>query len=274
MKGANGGNRAPGHLPLAGRRILVTRASGQANDLAALLGAAGAESVTIPTIRVEPPDDWEAVDRAVEQIARYDWIVFTSANGVNGLLTRLRARGRAAEALRGPKIAAVGTATARALGEHGLAAELIPATFQAEGLAASLREHGIAGARVLYARAAAVREVLGEQLRANGANLDEVVVYRTAPDREGAARLRKVLSAGGVDAAIFASPSSVHSTVEMLGEGAVELLSGPVIACIGPVTARAAREAGLRVDVVPAEHALPALIQALTIYFSELEGRV
>lgn len=252
--------------------MLVTRAHGPAEELSALLRAEGAEPVTVAAIRLAPPASWAPLDAAIAGLQGYDWLLFTSPNGARAFADRLRHAGRAPEELGRLQVAAVGPGTAATLRELGLRADLVPGVYVAEALAEAFAVRDLANKRVLFVRAEEAREVLPARLRDLGAAVDEVVAYRTLPDAAGARRLRDLLAAGGLDAATFASSSAVRATAAMLDAAAVAHLRGLVIACIGPVTASTARELGLRVDVVPEEHTLPALVRALAAHFTARRG--
>ncbi len=248
-------------LPLFGKRVLVTRATDQASRLSRLLREYGAEPVELPAIRIVPPEDFGALDSAVERLDRYDWVIFTSVNGVDTFFDRMATLGKDARAFGRSRIAAIGTATADRLGEHGLRADFVPERFVAEEVMAGLIERGIAGKHVLLPRAELARDVLPDGLRAAGADIDVVVAYRTLPAEPSPEALRRV-EAGEIDIVTFASSSTVRNLVSLLG-GRTELLERSFIACIGPITARTAADLGLRVDLVAEEYSVPGLVGAL-----------
>src|SRR5215469_4828559 len=176
-------------LPLQGRRILVTRTREQAGTLSERLRSLGALPVEFPTIRIVPPQDWELLDSALRRLseAGYDWLVFTSANGVNICCERLSSLGYRVQDIRGIRVAAIGPATAAALAQHGITADLVPGEYIAESVAASLIDDAhqkggsLRGKRVLLARAAEARKVLVTELQRAGAIVDEVAAYHTLP---------------------------------------------------------------------------------------------
>ena len=170
--------------PLWGRTVVVTRSREQASRLVELLSAAGARCLEVPTIEIGPPDDLTPLDAALENISRYDWIVFTSANGVASFMARLFGQGKDVRALGRAKIAAIGPATAQALRAYGLAADVVPRTFQAEGLLEALTPYITPGTRILLARAQAAREALPQGLARLGAQVDVAPVYQARPPRE------------------------------------------------------------------------------------------
>ncbi len=258
--------RGAADRPLRGKRVLITRAREQADALARLLVEAGAEPVIAPVIQFEPPERWDEVDRAAADVASYDWVVFTSANGVRFFLRRLEALGKDPRALAAAHLAAIGPATASALSDAGLRAELVPTEYVAEAVAEALAARGIAGRRILVARAAEARETLVARLGRAGAVVDEVPVYRTVGSAEASERLRQLLVSGGVDAVTLTSSSTARYLIEALG-GSAEPLATVAVACIGPITAATARDLGLRVDVVAAEYTAPGLVRALIEHY-------
>ena len=258
------GNRSLAGLPsLSGKRIVVTRPQAQAAVLAEKLAALGAVPVLFPTIAIVPLDDLGPLEAALGRLGAqaYQWLIFTSANAVSIVCDRL-AGGLPA----GVRLAAVGPATARVLAARGLDGAVIPEEYVAEALAASLGD--LSGQRVLLPQAEQAREALAAALRQRGAVVDEIVIYRTvpaAPDAAALAELRR-----GADAVTFTSGSAARSFVRLLPGWPAEPGPRPLVACLGPVTADVARQAGLPVDVVAAEHTLDGLIAALAEYWGAL----
>jgi uroporphyrinogen-III synthase len=248
--------------PLAGKRILVTRPRAQAADLCARLAALGAEPIVFPTIDIAPLEDTSLLDRAIDQLGRYHWIIFTSVNGVAAFWDRLTAAGKDVRALNGIHVAAIGPATAKALTDRGLQSRFIPDEYVAEAIVEGIG--GVSGRRILLPRADIAREMLALALAQHGAVVDEIAAYRTlpaAPDPIGLSELRR-----GVDAITFTSSSTVRNFIALVGQG--DISPDTVIACIGPITANTARELGLRVDVVATEYTMAGLVQALADYFT------
>lgn len=259
--------------PLFGKRVLMTRAKEQAGELASLLASYGAEPVEAPTIQIEPPADWTPVDRAIRALGSYRWVMFTSVNGVMQFMTRLRAIGFDARSLAGLTICCIGSRTAEELERFGLRADLVPNEYQAEGLLASLDGRSVNGTRVLIPRAEVAREVLPDELRARGAQVDVVTVYRTTVPTGDAAGWRQQLADRQVQAVTFTSSSTVRNFVDLVGgvEAAKRLLQPVAVACIGPVTAKTAQEYGLTVSILPRENTVPALAAAIADYYESRE---
>lgn len=247
--------------PLYGKRVLVTRAAGQASSLTALLRERGAEPVEMPVIQIVPPVDTAALDAAAGRVPTYDWVVFTSANGVDAFFARLDALGKDARVFEDCRLAAIGSATADRLRQRGLHADFVPERFVAEEVLAGLVERGVAGARVLLPRAERARDLLPDGLRAAGAEVDVVVAYRTVLPAPPPAALCRI-EAGEIDVITLTSSSTARNLVAMV-EGRTDLINRALIACIGPITADTARELGLRVDCVADEYSIPGLVDAL-----------
>lgn len=256
-------------LPLFGKRVCMTRAKEQAGELANRLAELGAEPVEAPTIQIVEPKDWTPVDRAIEQLDQYQWVIFTSVNGVSRFLDRCWKRGRDARVFAGCRLCCIGPRTGEELIRYGLKADLIPADYQAEGVLEALAGAELAGSRILIPRAEVAREILPEQLRARGAAVDVVPVYRTQAPEETGQEWRRRVAARDIDAILFTSSSTVQNGVALLGGEAQArlLLQSVTVGCIGPITAKTARDAGLTVAVMPAANTVPALVEALADYY-------
>ncbi len=259
--------------PLFGRRVVVTRPREQAGDLARSLEDAGAEVVLFPTIALAPPPDPAALDRAVAAAGSYDWVVFTSTNGVRAFFARFAAQRRDVRELAPVRLAAIGPETAAELERRMLRPAIVPREFRAEGLLEALAGENLRGRRVLLPRAAGARGLLPETLTARGAVVDEVLAYRAIPPPDAdVAGLRAALARGAIDALTFTSSSTVRHFVELVGRDGVRALGPAVVACIGPITAETAREHGLPVHVCPADYTAAALAAALVQYFCNAAG--
>lgn len=246
---------------LAGKTVLVTRAREQAADLCDALSIHGARPVLFPTIEIRPPSDAGPLDHAIDRLEQYTWVLFTSVNGVAAFWSRFDQVGRAWPAA--VRLAAIGPATAAALRARGTQVHVMPAEYRAERLAESLPD--ITGGRVLLPRAERVREALAQALRARGADVDEVTAYRTLPTDPDQSALSALRS--GVDVATFTSASTVTNFDLLLGGAAAATLARSVVACIGPVTADAARDLGIRVDVQAGSYTIPGLVQAILEHY-------
>lgn len=256
--------------PLFGRRVVVTRARAQASELVTRLTELGAEVYQFPTIRVVQAPQLEPLRRAVREADSYDWIVFTSVNGVQRFWAELRRSGGDTRDLRGVSLCAIGPATAAAVELEGAQPDLIPERYIAEGVVEALRGHGsLHGARILLPRAEQARSILPEALRESGAEVDDVVAYRTVLDAADAGELRQRLSAGQVDLITFTASSTVRNFVELVGTE----IGGARVASIGPITSDAARELGLPVHVEADEHSIPGLVAALSDYVAGMVDR-
>lgn len=259
--------------PLAGKRILVTRPQAQAPELAERLAALGAEPIEAPAIRIVPPDDMQPLDDACAAAASFAWIVFTSANAVDAFLQRLAAagEGECGGKLAGVRICAIGPATGARLARHGLSVDLAPSDHRGEGVSAALRATlDLRGTRILLPRADIARPLLPDALRAAGAAVTEVTAYRTvAATAWPGTDVRELLDRRRIDAVTFTSASAVRAVAQSLGAAqAAGLLRPTVVAAIGPVTARAARQLGVETPVMPSTYTTQALAQALAAYFT------
>ncbi len=244
---------------LAGKRVLVTRPRAQAVELCSKLTALGATPIVFPTIEIAPLDDYTALDGAIRQLAQYQWIIFTSVNGVKAFWDRLDAVGAGIPPM--TRVAAIGPATASALQAHDVTVTLVPDEYVAEAIIESIG--GVQGQRILLPRADIAREVLAVELQKRGAIVDEIAAYRTLPvqpDPNGLLELQR-----GVDVITFTSSSTVQNFVALVGRDSIPPQA--LVACIGPITANTARELGLRVDVQATDYTTDGLVAALVAYF-------
>jgi uroporphyrinogen III methyltransferase / synthase len=250
--------------PLFGKGILITRPEAQAGELARLLAGEGALPVLFPTIAIAPPENWRELDEALARLREYAWLVFTSANGVAFFFGRLAARGRSVDELEGARVCTIGPATAAAVAAQGLRVDLVPEEFVSEGIVRAFAGLDMAGKRVLLPRAAEARDVIPAGLMALGAQVDTVVVYRTIGSGRSREELEAALRQDNVEVITFTSPSTVKHYLA-ISEGAVP--EKVRIACIGPVTAAAARRAGLPVHIVQEEYTIPGLVAEIVRHF-------
>lgn len=244
--------------PLAGVRVLVTRARTQAPALRDPLVALGADVILAPALRIEPCPTPE-LDALLRARARFDWLVLTSANAVDALAARLSALGLCASDVQAERVAAIGASTARRLEAHGFVVTLIPPVAVAESLAEALLAAGVAGSRVLLPVAGAARDVLVPALTAGGAEVQRSVMYATVIDPAGATAVAQARANGGVDVVTFASPSAVDG----LAGVCASWRTTPLVVCIGPVTAARARSAGWARIGVAEEHSVDGLVSAV-----------
>jgi uroporphyrinogen III methyltransferase/synthase len=265
--------------PLFGKRVLVTRPREQAVELVEQLEAMGAEAIEAPMIKILPPEDYGPLDDACAHAGRFDWIIFSSGNAVDAFMRRLVAGPRDVRALGGVKLCAVGPSTAEHLARHGLKVDLTPAEYRAEGVIHALSQAGDArGLKILLPHADVARELVAEELRKRGADVTEVVAYRTVvaePERDGEPDVYRMLLERRIDVVTFTSASAVRYFVKMLGaEPAVDLLHTTIVASIGPVTADAASRSGITTTIMPARYTVPALVDAIAEYFQKQKPSV
>ncbi len=256
--------------PLIGKRILITRARDQSAEFSKRLRTLGAEVIEFPTIEILPPIRWEKLDQAIDQLKSYDWIIFTSANGVNFFGERLKEKGKDHRLLSSLKVCAIGPATAYQLKEKGILVDYTPKEFIAEAILKGFEMMAIKGKRILLVRAKVARDILPKGLGKMGAEVDVVEAYRTVKPKGSSKRLKQLLIDGGIDAITFTSSSTVNHFAQLLKkEDLKKLLKGIAIACIGPITARTAKGWGMRVQIQPKQYTIPALTQAIAEYFAK-----
>lgn len=254
--------------PLFGKRVLVTRSREQASVLSEAIEEAGGEPLEFPTIRVVEPEDYAPLDRAIGELNTFDWIIFTSVNGVQAFFQRLRHHCKDVRELYRARLCAIGPKTREALENYGLLVETVPGEYRAEKIIEALRDKVAAGTKILLPRADIARKVLPEALKQMGANVTEVTAYRTVAGNGDSARVREMLKHGEIHLVTFTSSSTVHNLVKMLNAPNLEaLLKGVTMACIGPVTAGTARDLGLKVDLVAEEYTIEGLMRAVLGYY-------
>jgi uroporphyrinogen III methyltransferase / synthase len=249
--------------PLFGQRILLPRAEHQAAETAAQIRDFGAEPVLFPVLEMVEPEDRAALPAAVAELSSYDWVLFTSANGVERFWAELDRQHKDARAFASAKVGVIGPKTAQALSAHGVRADVCAKEFVGESLARAIQTAG-GGKRVLLPRAQRAREALPELLRGSGYQVTVVPAYETrsiAPAR--AEELKRLLADGEVDTVLFTSSSTVESVCDALGSEAARLLSRVQLASIGPVTSATAAGLGLEMDVTAEVYTVPGLLQAL-----------
>lgn len=252
--------------PLFGKRIVVTRAREQASGFLERLSVLGADCVQFPTIKVAPPESWEPLDSAVRQLSRYDWLLFTSVNGVKYFLERLEAAGKDIRELKGIRIGAIGPGTAGAWSAIGIKPDLVPKEYRAEAVVEALAGSGVKGKRILLPRALKARKILPEALREMGAEVDVVPAYRTVRPDHDLDRVTELFQRGEIQIVTFTSSSTVTNFMKMF-KGREEEVKGWMetvsVACIGPVTAKTAEGFGFRVDILPPAYTIDSLTEAI-----------
>ena len=262
--------------PLFGKRVLVTRPAGQAAATSEMLRRRGAEPIELPAIRIAAPPDPARVEGAVRDLDRYDVVAFTSENGVSWFFAAIDAAGRDARAFGRARLAAIGPGTAAALAARGVRADLVPTEFRGEALADAILADAEVQARlargslrVLVPRALVAREVLGEMLRARGAEVDIVPVYETrAASADRREELVRALEAREIDAVMLTSSSTADSLCELCGARAPELLRDVLVASIGPITTATAEKRGLTVGVTAGESTTAGLVAAMEAHYA------
>jgi uroporphyrinogen III methyltransferase / synthase len=249
--------------PLFGRRVVVTRARTQAGELSAELERLGAEVHEFPTIEIQPPEDFGPLDAAIHELDSFGWIVFTSVNGIEAFLERLRHHGLDLRAVpRAARVAAIGPATAQKIEEAGLRVDVVPEEYRAEALVEAI--DALSGERILIPRAKVAREILPDKLRETGAEVVVPPAYESVPSTEGKEELARRLLSGEIDCVTFTASSTVENFVVAFGAGeAARLLAETRVACIGPITADTARKHDLRVDVEAEEYTISGLVEAV-----------
>jgi len=253
---------------LSGKRILITRPHHQAGDFRRRLKSLGAEVITFPTIEIRDPSSWEALDRAIRDVENYQWLVFTSVNGVERFFSRYRQLERDVRDLEGVQIAAIGSATEKAVAGRGLKVEVLPDEFKAEGLLQSLKGKVLKGTRILIPRAKLARDILPLELQNQGAQVDVVEAYETTVPRGGQERLQLILEERPLDMIVFTSSSTVTNMVEMAQPGAQrDSLKHTAIAAIGPITRETAESYGFDVQVQPNQYTIPTLVDAIVSFY-------
>ena len=254
--------------PLFGKRVLVTRSRTQASRLCYLLETAGAEPVELPAIAIAPPHDFAPLDAALCRLSSYGWVIFASVNAVDSVFERLDTQGRDARAFGPARIGAIGPATADALIRRGIRPDFTPSRAVSAAALEELAAYQWRGVSALLPAADIGRDELADGLSAKGAQAEKVTAYRTIPAPDAPQRAAQAF-ADGIDIVTFTSSSTVRNLLALLDDGPGRAaLSGRIIACIGPVTAAAAREQGLPVDLEATEHTVDGLAQSLINHFA------
>jgi uroporphyrinogen III methyltransferase / synthase len=255
------------HLPLFGKRVVTTRTLEQSGAFREALEGLGAEAVEIPVIEIRDPQSWQPLDDAIGRLEEFDYLVFTSANGVRKFLSRLPVGGRDVRDLKGLEIGAIGPGTAAELAATGIRVDFMPQEYRAEGLIECLKEAEVRGKSFLIPRAKVARDLLPRSLEERGARVEVVEAYETALPEFSARELDRLLTPAP-DALTFTSSSTVSNFVKLIeGAGLRKELEQTTIASIGPITSETVRKHGLKVSVEARDSTVTGLIQALQDYF-------
>lgn len=259
--------------PLFGKRVLITRSRTQASVLAETVESLGGEPYEFPTIEIADPDNFSPLDEAVAEIETYDWLVFTSVNGVQSFMNRMRSSRKDVRSLSGVKIVAIGPKTREEIENYGIFCEFVPEEFVAESIIDVFKGEDLQGKKVLLPRADIARKVLPDALRSMGAFVNEITAYKTVMGEGNTEELIKLLEEKKIHVLTFTSSSTVKNFVKKIGPENVErLLDGVIVASIGPITSASAGELGLRVDVQAAQYTIDGLVQAVLNYLRAVEG--
>lgn len=256
--------------PLFGKRILVTRAREQASGFKQALLDLGASCIEFPTIAITDPEDWGPLDRAIAELETFQWVLFTSVNGVRQFLRRLEAAGKDLRDLKGIAIGAIGPSTAQAWIERGIRPDFVPGEYRAEAILDHFRALDPRGMRILIPRAVEAREILPRDLEAMGALVTLVPAYRTIRPDTGTGEVRRLLEARALDMVTFTSSSTVVNFLDMFKDDQTWLLDrmrSVTVACIGPITARTAEARGLGAHLQPRDYTIEALTGVITDFF-------
>jgi uroporphyrinogen III methyltransferase / synthase len=254
--------------PLFGKKIVVTRAREQISALSSRLEHLGADIIEYPTIKIVPPDSWEKVDEAINSIESYDWLVFTSSNGVKYFFERLLSLGMDLRSLNRVKIGSIGPATTEALKCYHLNADLCATEFKAEGILDSFKNENAIDKNILIPRAMIARDVLENELSKLGANVDVVHVYMTVKEEADREELLDALRCESIDIITFTASSTVQNFFDSLKDLDINgLMKGINFACIGPITQETLGKYGFKATVVPDEFTIPALCEKIVEFF-------
>ncbi len=256
--------------PLFGKRIVITRAEEQSEELSVKLRDLGAEVISLPMIKIVPPVDYGPLDSAIKRLSRYNWLIFTSANGVRFFFARLRENGKDIRDLKGVKVMAIGPRTKAEVEKYNISVDAMPEEFIAESVV-KLFGKNLKNKKILLPRAKVARDIIPVELKKRGARVDVVTVYETVlPDTDKREKMLQILKEEKIDLIVFTSSSTVKNFVLIVGaDNLQELLSERKVACIGPVTEKTAREHGINVHIVPQVYTMDGLVDAITEHFTK-----
>ena len=255
--------------PLTGLRIVVTRAREQASELVQRLSDLGAECLECPTIEVAPPDDYKPLDTAIENLSTYEWLIFTSVNGVSYFFNRLFAKNKDVRALRNVRTAVIGPATAKRLFDFGLQSDIVPETYRAESIIKAFAGKDLSDRKILLPRAKEARPILPVELIRMGAIVDEVTAYCTRSVPGNGDLLLNRLKEKTIDLITFTSSSTVKNFHALLpAQDLKTLMQNVTVACIGPITADTARDLGFDIHIIAESYTIPGLCEAIKKYYT------
>jgi uroporphyrinogen III methyltransferase/synthase len=257
--------------PLFGKKIIVTRAREQASDFLAKLLELGAYGIEFPTIEIVPPETWEPLDTAIKELNNYNWLLFTSVNGVKHFFNRLYEQGKDVRHLMNIKVGAIGPKTAEALHNKGIIPDLVPEEYRAEAVVEAFKEFNTGDLKILLPRASKAREILPDELRRMGAEIDVIDAYRTVSPDGNLNEIRSMLTEGLVDMVTFTSSSTVTNFFNMFGTESEQLkswLKKVDLASIGPVTSKTAGKLGLNINVEAKNYTIAGLTEAILEHYS------
>lgn len=252
--------------PLFGKKILITRAEEQSEELVDLLVEYGARVLTLPLLKFVLPDDLKPLDSAIDNLERYDWLIFTSANGVRFFFNRLKEREKDVRALKGIKIMAIGPGTKKEIEKQNITVDAMPEKFIAESVVEYFGNN-VEGKRFLLPRARVARDVIPRLLQERGGKVDVVTVYETVVPEIKKETLKALFEEEKIDVLTFTSSSTVRNFVQIAGKNVSKWLDGVKIACIGPVTAETARNSGINPDIVSEEYTIKGIVDAIVKHF-------
>ena len=257
--------------PLFGKGVLVTRPREQAPALSNLLAEQGAEPIECPTLEIRPPESWGPVDEAIQELSTYDWVIFTSVNGVKAFMGRLWFHQKDARVLGKARVCCIGPQTKAEANRWGILADLVPQEFQAEGILEALGGLEIKNQRILIPRAKVARELLPEQLAERGAYVRVVHGYQTVPPQAEREPIANRFRNQDIQYLTFTSSSTVKNFCQLFTDRQEmhKLTQHAIVACIGPITAQTVQSEGLSVDIVAAENTVPALVDAIVAHANQ-----
>ncbi len=254
--------------PLFGKRVLVTRTRQQASSLSEKIEDLGGEATEFATIKIEKPESYDEIDKAMGEIQKYDWIIFTSVNGVHAFFDRMKKLDFDIRLLHKARLCAIGPSTAKALDDMGFNIEFVPAEYRAEAIVEGLRDKIQPGQHVLLPRADIGREVLISEIEKMGARVDNIHVYRTVVPEQDRNKLMTILKETQIDVITFTSASTVKNFLQILGEENKGLLENISLAVIGPITEETMVQYGLKADIQAVEYTIDGLVTAITKHYT------